>query len=108
MTPLPLTPSAGSRFGPQGAAMVGTALGGAVSGLVRPSAGSGSVAAPQTTAVIQAQQLLAKASSMVDADKAAHSPGCVACDQKLVNQAQNALSQAVAAASNAGGLNILA
>lgn len=39
-------------------------------------------------AVIEAQRALAAATARVEADKRAHSPDCVACDQKLVDKAQ--------------------
>ena len=51
-------------------------------------------------AVIQAKQSLARAISEVDADRQAHSPGCVACDQKLADKAAADLAAAQSAASN--------
>lgn len=51
-------------------------------------------AARSQAAVTAAQQELAKANSVVDQDKRNHSPGCVACDQKLVDKAQVQLTQA--------------
>lgn len=47
-----------------------------------------------------AQQALANANSIVDQDKRNHSPGCVACDQKLVDKAQGQVTQAKASASD--------
>ncbi|WP_457104332.1 hypothetical protein [Methylobacterium sp. P5_C11] len=46
--------------------------------------------------VAAAQQELANANGIVDQDKRNHSPGCVACDQKLVDKAQAQLAQAKA------------
>lgn len=52
------------------------------------------------SAVAAAQQALASANSIVDQDKRNHSPGCVACDRKLVDNAQVQLAQVKASASN--------
>ncbi len=41
-----------------------------------------------------AKQALASANSIVDEDRRNHSPGCVACDQKLVDRAQVQLDHA--------------
>ena len=71
----------------------------------------GGAATRDTAAIVQARQALAKASATVDADRAAHSPGCVACDQKLVDRAQLQLSGARAVAQstpNIPGLSIIA
>ena len=78
-----------------------------------------SIAAPAShgdTAVLLARQALAKAkaNATVDADRRAHSPGCVACDQKLVDKAAAQLSAAQSAqatpapSSGAGPLSIIA
>jgi hypothetical protein len=72
-----------------------------VAGRARPAAGSADQ--PPSAAVIAARQRLAKADALVDADKAAHSPSCVACDEKLVASAEIALGQASAAAASGPG-----
>lgn len=51
-------------------------------------------------AVAEAQQALANANGIVDQDKRNQSPGCVACDQKLVDKAQVRLTQAKASESD--------
>ncbi len=62
------------------------------------------LAAQQTartqSAVAAAQQALASANGIVDQDRRNHSPGCVACDQKLVDKAQMQLAQAKASATD--------
>lgn len=72
----------------------------------RPAGQSRSAASTESTnqaakvqaKVTAAQLALANANSVVDGDKRNHSPGCVACDQKLVDKAQAQLSQARASA----------
>lgn len=68
-------------------------------------------------AVADAKQALAAAESRVDEDKRNHSPGCVACDGKLVDAAQRQLAQANAAvqadqaasgSASSGSVNLLA
>ena len=84
------------------------ASGGAYALPVKPSGQAQSAKTPeaaQQTAktdakVAVAQQALANANSVVDQDKRNHSPGCVACDQKLVDKAQGQLTQAKASASD--------
>lgn len=56
-------------------------------------------ASDHSPAVLQARQALAKAAAAVDADKAAHSPGCVAVDEKQVARAEIQLSQVSAGIS---------
>jgi hypothetical protein len=51
-------------------------------------------AAAARARIVTAQQALASANGVVDEDKRNHSPGCVACDQKLVDKAQAQLAQA--------------
>ena len=53
-----------------------------------------------TAALTSAHQVLAKAQGRVDADRAAHSPDCVAFDQKGLDAAANAVAQAQSAAQN--------
>ena len=50
--------------------------------------------AADTPAAASARQALAKAQGRVDADRAAHSPDCVAFDQKGVDAASAAVAQA--------------
>lgn len=50
--------------------------------------------------IAAAQQALASANSVVDQDRRNHSPGCVACDQKLVDKAQAQLAQAKASGND--------
>ena len=54
--------------------------------------------AADSPAAINARQALAKAQGRVDADRAAHSPDCVAFDQKGVDAASAAVAQAEDAA----------
>ncbi len=68
------------------------------------SPGTSAKPAANTTQIVAAQQALAAANSQVDLDKRNHSPGCVACDQKLVDKASIALAQAKAAVSSTGSL----
>lgn len=57
----------------------------------------GSTPGLNTTAMLAARQALAKANAMVAEDRRNRSPGCVACDQKLVDKAQTQLAQATSA-----------
>lgn len=50
---------------------------------------------PDSQALPGAKQALAKAQARVDADRSAHSPNCVAFDQKGVEAASAAVAQAV-------------
>ena len=73
--------------------------------LPRPSQSADRTQAAQQTvrtqsAIATAQQALANANGLVDQDKRNHSPGCVACDQKLVDKAQAQLTHAKASASD--------
>jgi hypothetical protein len=72
----------------------------------QPRGGDGSTTRVNQAAIADAKQALAKANAAVDADRANHSPSCVACDQKLVDQAQAQLAQISAAARSAGLLDI--
>ncbi len=71
---------------------------------------------PDAQAVAVAKQALDQAQGRVDADRRAHSPGCVAVDQKEVNEASAEFAQAQAAETAAtvdtpgrsGGLSITA
>ena len=86
-------------------------LAGIGSGVTDPAGGRGATPAGRSPAAIAARQQLAAAQARVDADQRAHSPGCVAIDQKGVDRAQAALSQATssqagAAASRGSALSI--
>ncbi len=70
--------------------------------------GTGQAGKGDAEAIADARQALAKANAQVDADRAAHSPSCVACDQKLVDLAQQQVAAANAQAQSAGLLNITA
>ena len=56
---------------------------------------------PDAQAVAVAKQALDQAQGRVDADRRAHSPGCVAVDQKGVDKASADYAQAQAAATAA-------
>ena len=71
-----------------------------MSGLTPANSRSEAHANSQLPAVLQAKQALAKANAAVDADKAAHSPCCVAIDQKQVARAEVRLSQVSAVPSS--------
>jgi len=67
---------------------------------------SGSISAvPDTAAIQAARHALAAANAAVDQDKRNHSPDCVACDQKLVDKADQQLALATSQASP--GVNLL-
>ncbi len=69
-------------------------------GQLRTSIGAGPDPAarkPGGQAVAVAKQALDQAQGRVDADRRAHSPGCVAVDQKGVDKASAAFAQAQAA-----------
>ena len=62
-------------------------------------------------AIALAKVALARANATVDADKRAHSPDCVACDQKLADRASadlQATRSSRQAANSGGGLSVLA
>ncbi len=86
----------------RGAAMSGTA------GLGQSSASIGAGHDPAARksgaqAVAVAKQALDQAQGRVDADRRAHSPGCVAVDQKDVDKASAEFAQAQAAETAATG-----
>ncbi len=58
---------------------------------------------PDAQAVAVAKQALDQAQGRVDADRRAHSPGCVAVDQKGVDKASADYAQARAAVTAATG-----
>ncbi len=58
---------------------------------------------PDAEAVAVAKQALDQAQGRVDADRRAHSPGCVAVDQKGVDKASADYAQAEAAVTAAAG-----
>jgi hypothetical protein len=72
-------------------------------GTVIGQAGKGDV-----EAIVDARRALAKANAQEDSDRAAHSPSCVASDQKLVDLAQQQLAALAAQAQSAGVLDITA
>ena len=64
--------------------------------------GIGATGGIDTAAMLAARQSLAKASAMVAQDRLNHSPSCVACDQKLVDKAQDQLARATTTATATG------
>lgn len=97
----------GSWMSPIGATSVsaGRPLAGASQfGVTPPEPATAAKTTANPAQIVAAQRALAAANSQVDLDKRNHSPGCVACDQKLVDKASIALAQAKAAVSSTGSL----
>ena len=57
--------------------------------------------------VVRAKQALAQAQARVDADHRAHSPDCVACDQKGVDKAASELASVRSSAAPSGGVSVV-
>ncbi|WP_428390497.1 hypothetical protein [Lichenicoccus sp.] len=74
--------------------------------LAAASPGSGR-APPTSEDVVRAKQALAQAQARVDADRRAHSPDCVAYDQKGVDKAASELAGARSSAASNGGLSLV-